>query len=131
MANDNLKNALRRAGLTPEEFADIIRVDPKTVQRWLAGTTTPYPRHRATIARALDMHEDDLWPPDPSESDQGDEPAVGDVTGVWGSGSDPGAPDPNTFLTETATRIDLLDDHGALLRAPGLIGALRDQAFDG
>jgi transcriptional regulator with XRE-family HTH domain len=131
MANDNLKNALQNAGLTPEEFADIIGVDPKSVQRWLAGTSTPYPRHRATIARALDMHEDDLWPPDPSRSDQRDEPAVGDITGAWGSGSDPGAPEPDSFLDDIAQRIDLLDDHGTLLGTPGLVDALRDQARDG
>jgi len=52
MTDTNLKNALRRAGMTPEEFAEIVQVDPKTVQRWVAGTTIPYPRHRATIARA-------------------------------------------------------------------------------
>lgn len=34
MADTNLKSALRRAGITPEEFAEIVRVDPKTVQRW-------------------------------------------------------------------------------------------------
>ncbi|MBV9363196.1 MAG: helix-turn-helix transcriptional regulator [Solirubrobacterales bacterium] len=53
MADTNLKDALRRAGMTPEEFAEVVGVDPKTVQRWVAGSTTPYPRHRATIARAL------------------------------------------------------------------------------
>jgi len=43
MANENLKNALQNAGLTPEEFAQVIRVDPKKRARWVAGTTVPYP----------------------------------------------------------------------------------------
>jgi transcriptional regulator with XRE-family HTH domain len=62
MANENLKIALRDQGLTPEEFADVLKVDPKSVQRWLAGTATPYPRHRAKIARALNLTEHHLWP---------------------------------------------------------------------
>ncbi len=80
MADTNLKNALRRAGLTPEEFAEIVRVDPKTVQRWVAGTTTPYPRHRATIARALDLTEHELWPdhaPPPAAGSDPSEPRPG------------------------------------------------------
>jgi transcriptional regulator with XRE-family HTH domain len=59
--NENLKNALKRTGLTPEEFADIVEVDVKTVQRWIAGRT-PTPRHQAKVAAALDTSEHALWP---------------------------------------------------------------------
>jgi transcriptional regulator with XRE-family HTH domain len=61
MPNDRLHAALKRAGLTIEEFADIIAVDPKSVGRWLTGTV-PHPRRRAKIAAALDVPEADLWP---------------------------------------------------------------------
>ena len=44
MENEHLRTAITRAGLTLEEFADIVQVDVKTVQRWLAGRTAPYPR---------------------------------------------------------------------------------------
>jgi len=97
MANENLKTALKDAGLTAEEFAAIIQVDPKTVQRWVAGTATPYPRHRQATARALDTPEQRLWPdtapspPDDADHSRqpaagaGDQPATaGDVTGSWG-----------------------------------------------
>ncbi len=61
MENEHLRTAITRAGLTLEEFADIVQVDVKTVQRWLAGRT-PYPRNRARVASALDTTEHALWP---------------------------------------------------------------------
>lgn len=133
MANEHLKNALRGAGLTIEQFAEIINVDPKTVQRWVAGRT-PYPRHRATIARALDLPEHELWPRDvqpPAADSERERLTAGEVTGSWGHSNDPGAPEPITFLSEGADRIEILDAGGALLQAPGLLDALRDRAFDG
>lgn len=134
MANENLKNALRHAGLTVEQFAAIINVDPKTVQRWVAGRT-PYPRHRATIARALDLTEHELWPddvPPPADPGLSDRRATGDVSGSWGRSSDPGAPDPVTLLADTVQRIDVLESEtGALLLLPGVLDALHDRALAG
>jgi lambda repressor-like predicted transcriptional regulator len=134
MANEHLKNALRHAGLTVEQFAAIINVDPKTVHRWVAGRT-PYPRHRATVARALDLTEHALWPddvPPPADPGPGDRPATGDVNGSWGRSSDPGAPDPVTLLGDPVQRIDVLEnDNGALLLLPGLLDALHHRALDG
>ena len=62
MENEQLRTAITRAGLTLEEFADIVQVDVKTVRRWLAGRTAPYPRNRARVAGALDTTEHALWP---------------------------------------------------------------------
>jgi lambda repressor-like predicted transcriptional regulator len=61
LENEHLRTAITRAGLTLEEFADIVQVDVKTVRRRLAGRT-PYPRHRTRVAGALDMTEHALWP---------------------------------------------------------------------
>jgi DNA-binding transcriptional regulator YdaS (Cro superfamily) len=134
MPNDRLKNSLRKAGLTSEQFAEIITVDPKTVQRWVAGRT-PYPKHRTTKSRALDVPEHDLWPdvvpPPPAETATTERPAVGDVTGSWGQSSHPDAPDHVSLLADRVERIDVLDADGAQLSAEGLLDALRDQAFDG
>jgi lambda repressor-like predicted transcriptional regulator len=133
MANEHLKNALRHAGLTVEQFAAIINVDPKTVQRWVAGRT-PYPRHRQTVARALDLTEHELWPDDvpPPADPRPRDPGTAEVTGSWGRSSDPGAPDPVTLLADTVQRIDVLEnDNGALLLIPGLLGALQDRALGG
>jgi DNA-binding transcriptional regulator YdaS (Cro superfamily) len=138
MANDNLKNALRSAGLTTEQFAAVIEVDPKTVQRWVSGRT-PYPRHRATVARALDLTEHELWPDDvpaPTADPSPAQPAqssagVGDVTGSWGQATEPNAPQPAAFVSSASDHVDLLDDGRGLTGMPGLIDALLAQARDG
>jgi transcriptional regulator with XRE-family HTH domain len=128
MGHENLKNALQQAGLTAEELADIIRVDPKSVQRWLTGPTKPYPRHRAKIARALNLTEDQLWPED---SDATASASVGagpdavsrsEATGTWGYATDATAPDPVEFISTSDGAIDLLDNG----RGIELTATLRD-----
>jgi DNA-binding transcriptional regulator YdaS (Cro superfamily) len=135
MANDNLKDALRTAGLTSEQFAQIIDVDPKTVQRWVSGRT-PYPRHRATIARALDLTEHELWPddvPSPASTPRlvGQTHTSGDVIASWGRHTDPGAPDLVAFITNAVDEVDLLDNGRGLAGMPGLTDALLAQAHGG
>jgi transcriptional regulator with XRE-family HTH domain len=136
MANENLKNALHAAGLTPEEFADIIHVDPKSVQRWVAGDTRPYPRNRASVARALDRTEHELWPDDIPETPiaDGDDPVEPagrlEVVAAWGRADDPGAATSATFLAGAFTGIDVLEG-GGLLQSPGLLDKLRDHAVAG
>jgi DNA-binding transcriptional regulator YdaS (Cro superfamily) len=135
MANENLKIALARAGLTAEQFAEIISVDPKTVQRWISGRT-PYARHRATIARALDLTEhallpDDVPPPAAPDRAAGDRQSGSEVTGTWAYDTDPGAPDPIRFVSDAGDRIDVLDSYGELLHTPGLTAALLKRGADG
>ena len=135
MANENLKHALRRAGLTVEEFAEIIKVDPKTVQRWAAGRT-PYPRHRATIARALDLPEHELWPddvapPTPDPSPLPAPAATSEVTGTWAYATDDNAPDPIAFLSHADGPIDLLDNGRCITLTDGLLNALHGHATAG
>ncbi|MFF4620175.1 XRE family transcriptional regulator [Nonomuraea jabiensis] len=59
--NDNLRNAMVAARITPTDVAAALAVDPKTVSRWLTGRL-PYPRHRWAVADLLHVHETDLWP---------------------------------------------------------------------
>ncbi len=137
MANEQLKNALRHAGLTPEEFAEIVRVNPKTVGRWLAGTTTRTPRHRATIARALDLPEHQLWPDEtPSSGPARHLPAAAagagsDVAGTWAYDTDQTAPHPAAFITTTTEPVDYLDNGRGIAPTPSLIHALIDEASSG
>ena len=60
--NEPLCRALLRAGLTEEEAATSLGVDPKTVRRWMEGRSLPYPRHRWALAAMLGTDEADLWP---------------------------------------------------------------------
>lgn len=59
--NDLLRRALADAHLTEADVAARLRVDPKTVQRWVAGRV-PYPRHRRPLCDLLNRTADDLWP---------------------------------------------------------------------
>jgi transcriptional regulator with XRE-family HTH domain len=61
MNNDRLRRALVARALTVEAVAERAEVDPKTVQRWLAGRT-PHARHRWAVAALLGRDEADLWP---------------------------------------------------------------------
>ena len=129
MTYKTLQTRLQDADLTAEEFAEIVRVDPKTVQRWLAGRV-PQRRHRAKIARALDTSQDVLWPDDTPASvpvPEAGESAPrlgGDVVASWGWADDQTAPDLAEFVTPEAGPIDVLDTRGELLRDDRLIAAL-------
>ena len=131
MALSSLQSRLGEAGLTPEEFAAIVGVDPKTVQRWLLGRV-PYRRHRATIARALDTSEHELWPDDvsaPAASSEDAGPAgSGDVVASWGGAGQDGAPDLGELLVPGAGAVDVLDAGRRLLVDDRLIAGLIETA---
>jgi transcriptional regulator with XRE-family HTH domain len=59
--SEALRRALAEARLTEDQVAGELGVDPKTVQRWMAGRT-PYPRHRTALARLTGAETRDLWP---------------------------------------------------------------------
>jgi hypothetical protein len=50
-----------RARLREDDVAARLRVDPKTVRRWLSGRV-PYPSSRAALADLVGADEADLWP---------------------------------------------------------------------
>jgi hypothetical protein len=56
-----LRRALAQARLRDSDVAGSLNVDPKTVQRWLAGRR-PQPAHRWALAELVGVHEFDLWP---------------------------------------------------------------------
>jgi DNA-binding transcriptional regulator YdaS (Cro superfamily) len=66
--NHPLARALRGAGINAVDVAARLGVDPKTVDRWIAGRM-PYPRHRSALARLTGWSLRDLWPelPRPAE----------------------------------------------------------------
>ncbi|HZC99882.1 MAG TPA: helix-turn-helix domain-containing protein [Actinomycetes bacterium] len=67
MANDRLRAAMQAAHLDIEDLARAVGVDPKTVQRWLAGRS-PRPRHRWALVDLLGEQEELLWPTDGSSA---------------------------------------------------------------
>ncbi|GAB3814914.1 Scr1 family TA system antitoxin-like transcriptional regulator [Micromonospora zhanjiangensis] len=60
--NDTLRVAMSNAGETCESLAEKIRVDPKTVARWLSPGRVPHPRHRKMAADILRQDVQKLWP---------------------------------------------------------------------
>ncbi|WP_198955150.1 XRE family transcriptional regulator [Kineosporia sp. R_H_3] len=59
--NSALRKAIVDARLSARDVAERLGVDPKTVQRWLAGRV-PQSAHRRDLARLVGRHEYDLWP---------------------------------------------------------------------
>jgi transcriptional regulator with XRE-family HTH domain len=61
MPNERLRAALLERGIKPIDLAEALDVDPKSVERWIAGRT-PYRRHRYAVAAHLGLDETYLWP---------------------------------------------------------------------
>lgn len=59
MGNDHLLHALEQAGITSEQLAELVGVDPRSARRWLSGVT-PRVRQQAKIASALNADRFDL-----------------------------------------------------------------------
>jgi transcriptional regulator with XRE-family HTH domain len=134
LENEHLRTAITRAGLTLEEFADIVQVDVKTVQRWLAGRTAPYPRNRATVAGALDTTEDALWPnavPAPTATGASElaTHATGDAIAAYGHATDPAVPEVDELLRAAVERIEIVIPD--LRSGTGLIQPFRTSAANG
>jgi transcriptional regulator with XRE-family HTH domain len=129
-ANERLRHAITRAGLEPEQLADAIEVDEKTVQRWLAGRV-PHPRLRRRVARQLERDEHELWPEVATAAPQ-DEDAGGEILGAWAHAADTGVPDWRELLDEAVDRVELLDySLLEILSASGTIDTLAAKAASG
>lgn len=63
--NQRLYDAIRQAGKRPQDIADEVGTDPKTVSRWINAGRLPRPYHRQKIAQILDVPEAVLWPEAP------------------------------------------------------------------
>jgi transcriptional regulator with XRE-family HTH domain len=62
MANERLRLAMVAAGVSVEELARRVEVDPKTVERWISKGRVPHRRHRWSAGQVLGADETDLWP---------------------------------------------------------------------
>jgi hypothetical protein len=62
MPNERLGDALLRNGLAPDQVAQALKVDRKTVERWVTTGRTPYKKYRHAIAAMVRETENYLWP---------------------------------------------------------------------
>ena len=61
MPNERLRSALLACGMTVQDLADKIKVNPKTVERWITQGKVPYRRHQYATAAALKVDVTTLW----------------------------------------------------------------------
>jgi hypothetical protein len=62
VVNERLRDSLLRKGLNPDQAANALGVDPKTIERWITKGRVPYPKHRHALAALLRESETYLWP---------------------------------------------------------------------
>jgi hypothetical protein len=63
--NQRLYDAIRQAGMRPQDIADELDVDPKTIGRWITDGRLPRPHHRKELAQMLGVAQAVLWPDAP------------------------------------------------------------------
>ncbi len=104
MGNEQLRQALRNAGLEVDDLAVKAEVDVKTVRRWVAGRT-PRARYRRRVADALGVSERVLWPDEVPDEEQVDD-ATSEAFELLAARD---APDWRELLAEAHERAWLLD----------------------
>ncbi|MFF5051715.1 XRE family transcriptional regulator [Micromonospora sp. NPDC000663] len=62
MPNERLRGTMSAKGLTTQRCAELIGVDPKTVERWITRDRVPHRAHRTAAADLLGVDETYLWP---------------------------------------------------------------------
>ena len=60
-SNERLRTAVLESGLAMEDVARQAGMDPKTLERAIAGRT-PHPRNRHALAAVLQSDPTELWP---------------------------------------------------------------------
>jgi transcriptional regulator with XRE-family HTH domain len=134
MVNHRLRRAITISGLTQEELARELKVNPKTVERWITKAHVPYPRNRHSLSELLGKPEPVLWPELFKETD-GETIGAGadDVVRIHPQRSSIPNDVWRTLFTKATKRIDLLDYAGLFLVElhPDLVGLLADKAAAG
>jgi hypothetical protein len=103
--NDRLRVAMASKGIEIEALGRLVGVDPKTVQRWLAGRV-PHPRHRWKTCDILGQSEQELWP----EVGLGASgtPHTSEVVGAYAHRADAPSQLWTRMLDRVRTNVDLL-----------------------
>ena len=114
MANDRLRDALLRNGLTPIHVAERLDVDRKTAERWITVGRTPYRTHRHELAALLRESEAYLWP-DALEPDRRADVARSEVVEFYPHRADSSPELWVRLLNEAADQLDMLVYAGLFL----------------
>src|SRR6478609_178570 len=82
MRNERLRALLLERGKSPDQLAEHVRVDAKTVERWITRGRLPYRRHRFEVASFLGVDESYIWP-DALGRDEVAVVSESEVVAVW------------------------------------------------
>ncbi|MCW2569929.1 MAG: family transcriptional regulator [Mycobacterium sp.] len=107
MANERLRAALQRRGVTVEAAALAADVDPKTVHRWLGGRV-PHPQHRYAVAKLTHEDEEFLWPGAARASDTDARDAAAELVRAYAYRSDVEPAQWWRLISGATSQIDLL-----------------------
>lgn len=69
--NERLREAFLSAGLSYDDVAESMGVDPKTVERWVTKGREPFRKHRNRVATMVGESEGYLWPDAYTEREKG------------------------------------------------------------
>ena len=131
MANERLRDALLSAGVTVDEAAKELTVDPKPVERWTTQGRTPYARHRRKLSTMLGQAESYLWPAAVPPERQA-AIAASEVVGVYPHRNTVSVDLWDRVISAAADRIDILVHAGLFLaQRPDFIQTLADKAAAG
>ena len=131
MPNDRLRAALLTAGSSPADLAETVGVDPKTPERWITASRTPYPKDRHAIAAMVQESEGYLWPDALSNGDAA-RVSQSEIVKVYPNRN---AVPPDLWdqlLDRASTYVDSLVYVGMFMtEKPGLLDTLRAKAEAG
>jgi transcriptional regulator with XRE-family HTH domain len=129
IGNEPLRRAMLRAGHDTASLAEAAQVSPKSVERWLAGTSVPYPKTRYRVAALLGEDESYLWP----EVTDRTALARAELVNIWPRRSDVPAHLWDELLRRAERSVDLLAFAGLFLTEehPQWLPTLRAKAEDG
>ncbi|MFF0822007.1 XRE family transcriptional regulator [Micromonospora haikouensis] len=132
MANDRLRDAILRNGLTPGAVAEKIGVDPKTVERWITQDRIPYPRHRHAIAAIVREDEPYLWP-DAVTPEKASKIGQSELIRLYSRRSSVPYDLWGRLIERAEKRVDVLAYAGLFLveQNPRIVDVLRQKAVDG
>lgn len=132
MANDRVRDALLRTGLTPDDAAAQLGVDPKTIERWITTGRTPYRRHRHQLAALLRESESYLWPA-ALDADRRSEVARSEVVEIYPHRADSPLDLWSRLFSEVSSQLDLLVYAALFLpeQEPRLVSRLAKKAAQG
>jgi hypothetical protein len=131
MPNDRLRDALFTSGITPDQAAAKLGVDPKTVERWITMGRTPYPKHRHTLAALTRESERYLWP-DALTPEKATEVSNSEIVKVYAHRSLVPAELWDRLLDKATTYVDILVYVGMFMtEKPDLPDVLRGKAESG